>query len=104
MSKIADSMQKSDQGSESRVKFLKNCLALLFERFSDGSVEIYFRNGTEESNFFDLTQEVCQKVPCTISDLEEAWRDVIPLNWDAECHNMDPSPEGLRKMSKIPQI
>ena len=74
--------------------------ALLFERFSDGSVEIYFRNGTEESNFFDLTQEVCQKVPCKISDLESAWRDVIPLNWDAECHNMDPSPEGFRKMSK----
>ena len=67
-------------------------------------MEIYFRNGTEESNFFDLTEEVCQKVPCTISDLEEAWRDVIPLNWDAECHNMDPSPEGLRKMSKIAQI
>jgi len=70
--------------------------ALLFERFSDGSVEIHFRNGSSEANMFDLTGEICSSVPCTIDDLEEVWREVIPLNWDAECHNMDPAPAGVK--------
>lgn len=71
-------------------------LALLFERFSDGSVEIHFRNGSSDANMFDLTGEICSSVPCTIDDLEEVWREVIPLNWDAECHNMDPAPAGVK--------
>ena len=58
-------------------------------------MEIYFRNGTEESDVYDLTERICGSTPCTLDKLEDAWREVIPLDWDAECHNMDPSPEGL---------
>ena len=71
------------------------------ERFSDGSVEIHFRNGSSEANMFDLTPEICPSVPCTIGALEEAWRPVIPLNWDAECHNMDPAPAGVKGSNLI---
>merc|ERR1719402_1682075 len=64
---------------------------ILFERYNDNTVEIFYRNGTEF--MADLTETTCGVKPCTLEDLARAWAPVIPESWDAECHNMDPSPE-----------
>lgn len=69
--------------------------ALLFERYNDGTIEIFFRNGTSESDLHSLSEKICGSSSCTHSELTDAWRDVIPLSWEAECHNMDPKPEGI---------
>jgi len=74
--------------------------ALLFERYFDDStgthsIEIWYKNNKE---FTDLTAETCGESPCSLDQLEQAWLPVIPLNWDAECHHMDPSPEHFQAL------
>lgn len=67
--------------------------ALLFERYNDETVEIFFRNGTTNDDLHNLSEQVCGSSSCTFDQLSDAWRDVIPMSWDAECHNMDPKPD-----------
>ena len=59
--------------------FISFFLALLFERYNDGTVEIFFRNGTEESDLHSLSEQICGSSSCTHDQLTDAWRDVIPL-------------------------
>ena len=55
-------------------------LALLFERYTDGMVEISFVNGTMEEDILvhNLTEKTCGEYPCSIQSLADAWRTVIP--------------------------
>ena len=53
-------------------------VVILFERFSDDTVEIFYRNGTDENHFFTLTEKTCGTYNCTLSDLQVAWKPVIP--------------------------
>ena len=59
---------------------------LLFERFTDGTIEIFFRDG-KKKELIPLSSEICQKLSCSINDLKTAWSSVLPADWDSECEN-----------------
>ena len=69
---------------DAKIFFIKNYIlttkivVILFERFSDDTVEIFYRNGTDENHFFTLTEKTCGTYNCTLSDLQVAWKPVIP--------------------------
>ena len=63
---------------------------LMFERFSDGSVEIYFRDG-KKKQIVQLTPEICGKEFCSIQKLRESWEEVIATDWAGECGNGESS-------------
>merc|ERR1711937_18853 len=48
---------------------------LLFERFTDGTIEIYFRDG-KKKELIALSSEICQKLSCSINELKTAWSSV----------------------------
>ena len=61
--------------------------ALLFEKYEDQSIKIFFRNGTSENDIYNFTPNICGKDVCTLTDLNRALADVISQNWDQECGN-----------------
>ena len=65
-----------NQKSLRKYGFIYNFSALLFEKYDDDSVEIFYRNGTDF--FKDLTEETCGVKPCSLMALADAWRSVIP--------------------------
>ena len=61
---------------------------LLFERFTDGTIEIFFRDG-KKKELIPLSSEICQKSTCSINELKTALSSVLPADWDLECENGD---------------
>ena len=74
--------------------------ALIFERYENGRIGIFYRNGTNDNDLYDFTQAICNQTECDAIQLRQSLKDVIPLNWNSECQNSSK----MCKNSSIPVI